>query len=132
MRKLYVSLSGLLGILLETEMDAWQDDPNTFYFFGCTKEGVDSTFDTCDRKNILNRGKIVSILESAERDGRLCWRHGRDLQADIDWMHQVLGVPTENIRKMCECGFFTLPAMERYFSNVPDIKFIWNYWRQKE
>lgn len=71
MIKFFPSFSFLLLQMIDDS--DFMDQNNHYYFFACWKEGIEKTFDRYDRNNKLNRESVLSMLEKAEKEGRVCW-----------------------------------------------------------
>lgn len=103
-----------------------QDSPDTFYFFGCCREGIDRTFELYDRHNCCPREQLISAIFTAEKEDRVCWRKVSDSYNDeirkdlIDrkWLESKLGIsiPVREVRN--------LPTMRDFFANYPNIQYM--------
>jgi hypothetical protein len=124
MKTLYNSFSGLLYFIRTHGMEGWKpDDKNTFYFFGCSKQGIDRTFSISDSKGLLPRAEIMARLEAAEKEGRVYWRTD-DLEKDQEWFANVFGVPMEEVYSITRWGHFNLPAMHELFAKLGGVRVI--------
>lgn len=72
--KLYPSLSGLM-IIVRNDPDGFQDGPDSIYFFGSTKLGLEETFERyAEDWTEEQKTKFREILHDAEQDDRVSWR----------------------------------------------------------
>lgn len=55
----------------------WEDMPNSIYYFGCTKNGIENTFDL-HRISKEKQTYILDQLSIAEQEGRVFWREHID------------------------------------------------------
>lgn len=99
------------------------DDSNTLYFFGCTKEGIDRTFEIYDRESFCPRNDLLQTIDFAEKDERVCWRKVGDYDyiEDRKWLEAKLGFP---IPKNEVTDVRNLPGMRDFFTNYPNIQYM--------
>lgn len=99
------------------------DDSNTLYFFGCTKEGIDRTFELYDREGFCPRNDLLQTIDFSEKNERVCWRKVGDYRyiEDRKWLETKLGFP---IPKNEVTDVRNLPAMRDFFTNHPNIQYM--------
>jgi hypothetical protein len=131
--RLFPSFSGLL-LLLKNGYE-WNDGEDCIYMFGCTREGIDGTFDLYDRGDVVDRKGIMQTLDQAEAEGRVLWRkelNSRSGAAErMMWLvlHlRMMGVevaePADDDRDYSEAGVY-LPALSRWLeASAPTVKLI--------
>lgn len=91
--RIFPSFSGLVR-LVQAGYKVENDDSNCLYFFGCTKQGLEETFALYEA-TAEDKEKLVSMLETAELDGRVSFRDNTNPQDEyirFVWLMNALKI----------------------------------------
>lgn len=128
MIRIFPSLSFLINKHIYSRNYELIDSPNTIYFFGCCREGINETFRIYDHQNVSPRDKILDVIFAAEKEDRVCWRKLYDsylaeIKDDTDrvWLQSKTGIeiPRSEIRDVRN-----LPDMKEFFAKHPSIQYL--------
>ena len=113
----------------------WNDGEDCIYWFGCTKEGIDGTFELYDSDTEMDRKAVMQTLDQAEAEGRVLWRKHKNSMngADERMMWLVLHLrmmgaqvaePANDDTEYYNAGLY-LPALARWLTrSAPEVAVI--------
>ena len=104
------------------------DSLETIYFFGCCREGIDTTFELYDRWNICPRDEFLATIFAAEKDNRVLWRtyyssYKEELEGnrrDLSWLADKLGITID----VNPGSIRNLPTMREFFADKTNIQYM--------
>ncbi len=125
--KVFPSLSGIL--LLLQKGFVWEDNSDCLYMFGCTKLGIDQTF---EHYRGIDKAAFLAKLEKADSEGRVNWRQKGDCTIGAtNRMEWFIGqIQSRNVPVTLDMSYnsgyydagWNLPALSRWIeANAPSV-----------
>ncbi len=104
------------------------DSPETIYFFGCCREGIDLTFARYDLHSVCPRDEFLATIFAAEKDDRVRWRthyptYKEELEGDrrdLSWLQNKLGMKID----VNPAHIRNLPTMRDFFADKTNVRYM--------